>query len=264
MMYEVFDKLRSLQEILSRKFEIEKEINDIPKTLTTKVEILNRLKKSYLDKNSRLEETKKRTQQLRQKLLDAEQQRERYEKQMDEIKTQREYEALDKEIKDAIEKEQRFRKEILKEEKEIEELTESIESDEDMIKQQEEELRNEREKIKNESEIKQELLNQLNDEEQEIIPGLDREILFKFERIIRSKSGRGIVPIRGSVCTGCYMIIPAQFVNDVRAGKNILFCPYCSRILFYQEEEIAADFFQEEDAGSLADLADIDLDNENE
>lgn len=41
MMYEVFDKLRSLQEILSRKFEIEKEINDIPKTLTTKVEILN-------------------------------------------------------------------------------------------------------------------------------------------------------------------------------------------------------------------------------
>jgi len=27
-----------------------------------------------------------------------------------------------------------------------------------------------------------------------------------------------------------------QFVNEVRQGEGIMFCPYCSRILFYQDE----------------------------
>ena len=39
------------------------------------------------------------------------------------------------------------------------------------------------------------------------------------------------------VCTGCYMILPPQFVNTVRLGERVEFCPYCSRILFYQEDE---------------------------
>ena len=54
------------------------------------------------------------------------------------------------------------------------------------------------------------------------------------------------------------MQLPSQFVNDVRNGEKILFCPYCSRILFYSESEIAEDayYFQDEDTGSLADLVD--------
>jgi hypothetical protein len=258
-MEEVFEKLRTLQDILSQKFEIEKEIHEIPRALTTKTELLNRLKKSYIEKNNRHDDIKKKIRMLRTKLSEAEEQRETYEKQMDLIKTQREYEALDKEIKDAIEKEQQLRKEILKEEKELEELASALERDESMINQQEEELKKEHEKIKDESEQKKELLEKLNQEEQEITPGLDEEILFKFERIIKSKSGLGIVPIKKNVCTGCHMVLPEQFVNDVRLGKEILFCPYCSRILFYQEEEAEeeGDFFHEEDAGSLADLADV-------
>ena len=42
----VYDKLRALQDVLSRKFEVEREIQEIPKSLATKTELLNRLKKS--------------------------------------------------------------------------------------------------------------------------------------------------------------------------------------------------------------------------
>ena len=72
MMQEVFDKLRSLQDVLSRKFEIEKEIHEIPKALVTKNELLNRLKKTYIVKNKQLEEAKERIKTFRQKLIDAE------------------------------------------------------------------------------------------------------------------------------------------------------------------------------------------------
>jgi len=86
-------------------------------------------------------------------------------------------------------------------------------------------------------------------------------VLFKFERIIRNKMGRGIVAIKGGVCMGCHMILPAQFANTVRQGEEIVFCPYCSRILFYEESEQGEeDFFNDEDSGSLSDLDDMDDD----
>ncbi len=254
MMHEVFDKLKALQDILSKKYDIEREIEEVPKILHTKTEMLNRLKKSYLEKNERVEKTREQIRHLRIRLDDAERQREEYEKQMDLISTQREYEALDKEIKDATEKEQQLRKEMLREEKVLEELTESLEKDEQMIQLQEEELKSENERIEQENESKQKELEELEKQEQEIVPGLDEEIVFKFERIIKNKSGLGIVPVRNSVCTGCNMQLPAQFENDVRRGDDILFCPYCSRILFYDSEEEEQEAVGEEETGVLSDL----------
>jgi uncharacterized protein YbaR (Trm112 family) len=71
--------------------------------------------------------------------------------------------------------------------------------------------------------------------------------------------GRGIVGIRGGVCMGCHMILPVQFANTVRQGEEIVFCPYCSRILYYEEaEEGQEEFFDIEDAGSLSDLDDME------
>ena len=237
MMYEVFEKLQALQDILLQKYEIENEIKDIPKVLVTKNELLNRLKKQFIDKSGLLDRKQEKIKSLRDSLREVEELREKHEKDMDIIKTQREYELLDKAIKEATEKEQQFRKDILKEEKEVEELNQFIEREEQLIQQQEEDLKQEEERIDSESEEKKEVLKQLEKEELDIVPGLDEEIIFKFERIIKSKAGLGIVPVKGSVCTGCHMILPAQYVNDVRQGEKILFCPYCSRILFYSDHE---------------------------
>ncbi|MEM9424301.1 MAG: C4-type zinc ribbon domain-containing protein, partial [Spirochaetota bacterium] len=75
----------------------------------------------------------------------------------------------------------------------------------------------------------------LEAEEQKIIPNMDEEMLYKFDRILRNKGGKGIVPISQGICSGCFMILPRQFMNDVRSSDDVHFCPYCSRILFYDE-----------------------------
>jgi len=257
MVRDVFEKLKTLQDILSGKYEIEREIHEIPRALSTKKEMLTRLKKSYLEKNQLLEDAKGRIKHLKLLLNEAEKQREDYEKQMDIINTQREYEALDKEIKTATERGQQFRKDIIWEEKERDTIVFSLEQEEKMIQEQEIELEEETNKIKSESVQKEELLKELEKKESEIIPGLDKEIIFKFERIIKNKSGLGIVPVKNSVCTGCHMMLPAQFVNTVRKGEDILFCPYCSRILYFEEEMDEA-VYNDEDSGSLADLVNAD------
>ncbi len=259
-MQSTFEKLQQLQDILSRKFELEHEIHEIPRALAKKQELLNRLKKSYIESNERFEGTKRSLLNLKKELGEAEMLREDSEKKMDVISTQREYEALEKEIKSATEKEQYFRREIQKEERNLEEMSTELKKDEEMIASEEEELKEEDAKIKAESDEKHVHLKELMSEEKAIIPGMDEDILFKFERIIKNKSGLGIVPVTSGVCTGCHMMLPGQFVNEVRTGEGILFCPYCSRILFFgEQEEVFEDTYDEDDVGGLADLVDDDF-----
>ena len=255
----VFDKLRTLQDILSEKIKLEQEVEQIPKILITQEELLARLKKTFIDKNLDFEKARSAEMEYRNMLLEAESSREKSEKNMDIVSTQREYEALDKEIRDATEKEQQYRKELQREERILAELDEQIKHNTAMIEQQENDLEERRRVIDEEVKTKRDQIHNLEIEEQELIPGLDPEILFKFERIIRNKMGRGIVAIRGGVCMGCHMVLPVQFSNLVHLGQEIVFCPYCSRILFYEESgEDEEHYFDSDDAGSLSDIDDFD------
>jgi predicted nucleic acid-binding Zn-ribbon protein len=262
---DVFEKLRNLQDILSEKITLERDIQEIPKMLITQEELLSRLKKTFIEKNLDYEKARLAEGEYRNMLAEAERSREQAEKNMDVISTQREYEALDKEIRDASEKEQQYRKDLQREERLLADLDEQIKQSTALIEQQEQDLENRRAGIEAEVAEKKAQIEKLVNEENALIPGLDQEVLFKFERIIRNKMGRGIVAIKGGVCTGCHMILPAQFANSVRLGEDIVFCPYCSRILFYEESEQGEEeFFDNEDAGSLSDLDDMDNDEYDE
>jgi predicted nucleic acid-binding Zn-ribbon protein len=49
-------------------------------------------------------------------------------------------------------------------------------------------------------------------------------------RLIAMK-GTAVAGLRGNSCMGCYMVLPAQFVNDLRRSATIQQCPSCKRIL---------------------------------
>jgi hypothetical protein len=262
-MEKVFAKLRDLQEILSQKFEVEQEMEDIPKILATRSELLNRMKKAYLEKTQEYETKGRYIEELRNKALEAERVREGFEQQMDMIQTQREYEALDKEIKDSGEKEQDLRRDLQREEQLLGEMKVNLEKDESMISKQEEEVQKEQSRIKEAVAAKSKEMKALARKEKTITPGLDEEILFKFERIIKSKAGLGIVPIEHGVCSGCHMILSVQFVNDVRQGEGIRFCPYCSRILFHEPEDLEMQG-EEEEEESREDEGSPDSDSDGE
>ncbi|MBN2858685.1 MAG: DNA-binding protein, partial [Sphaerochaetaceae bacterium] len=145
-MHDIYDKLRDLQDILAKKFSIMEEIVEIPRTLETKEELLNRGKKLYIEKHEKIQKTSEELKSLRLSLDEAEVERENYEKQMEVISTQREYEALEKEIADASLKEQSFRKSLLAKEKYLGELQEQLEEHEQLMEIQEEEVQNEMKK----------------------------------------------------------------------------------------------------------------------
>ena len=261
VMTEIFNKLKSLKVILGRKYELENKINEAPKQLDSQGVLLDRMRKEFIEKNHIYENIKEKVFQLKRELDEAVSARESGEKNMDSITTHREYEALEKQISEASAKEAEVRKSLQKEEKSLAELNDSIKTMEEMIKAQENDIAESRKTLDGQLDnLKAELVN-LNNQENEIIPGLDQEVLFKFQRIIQRNS-EGIVAVKNGVCTGCNMILPAQFANEVHEGDSILFCPYCSRILFYEESEENTQETYFDDAGSLADIEDDFIDEE--
>ncbi|MCM1320718.1 MAG: C4-type zinc ribbon domain-containing protein [Bacteroides sp.] len=257
MMTDVFEKLKALQDILADKYAIENQIEEVPKKLVSQEELLVRLKNEYIEENALYEEIRVKVAKLKTDLAEADSARERGEKGMDSITSHREYEALEKEIRDATELEQQIRKELQKEENNFNELNEKLRKNESLIANQEAELNAGKESLAKETKELQAKLETLNKQENELEPDIDPEIVFKFERIIKSKHGKGIVAVKGNVCDGCHMILPAQFANEVHTGEKIVFCPYCSRILYYEEDETGEnEYFQLDDTGSLADLDD--------
>jgi predicted nucleic acid-binding Zn-ribbon protein len=165
----------------------------------------------------------------------------RYEEQQNNVRNNREYEALSKEIN--------FQNlEIILNEKRVKELSSRLED-----KKNEIELTNNNLSIlKSELELKRSELDDIIAETEkeerdlsELSQGYQRNIdnrLLKAYKSIRgnARNGLAIVQIERDACGGCFNKIPPQRHLDIKMHKKIIVCEYCGRILVDEEiSEIA-------------------------
>ena len=72
---------------------------------------------------------------------------------------------------------------------------------------------------------------ELAKERSELSSRIDEDLLNRFERLFASKGDSAIVAVEHGVCTGCHMKLTAATVMRVKAGKEIVSCENCGRIL---------------------------------
>ena len=191
---EIFERLRDLQELLIRKIDLERDVAEIPKTLLSQEELVHRLKENYIAKDQEYVEARKKETEYRGLLQDAESEREKAEKKMDAIETQREYEALDKEIKDAANREHNYRRDLQLVEQKVAALKDEMQQNKELMDLQSTELVERKKTIETELSERKRQLVEVAAEENKLAENLDPELMFKFERIIRKKGGRGHCP----------------------------------------------------------------------
>ena len=72
---------------------------------------------------------------------------------------------------------------------------------------------------------------------QKIGSKIDERLLTAYGRIRRNvHNGLAVVTVKRDACGGCYNRIPPQRQADIRAGKKIIICEYCGRILVADPE----------------------------
>ena len=77
-------------------------------------------------------------------------------------------------------------------------------------------------------------LEDLTRERAELAGKIDEDLLGLFERLFTSKGDAAIVAIEHGVCTGCHMKVTSATAASARAGKEIVSCENCGRILYEQ------------------------------
>ena len=61
---------------------------------------------------------------------------------------------------------------------------------------------------------------------------IDEDLLDRFDRLFASKGDAAVVALEHEVCTGCHMRVTTATANLVKAGKEIVSCEQCGRILY--------------------------------
>jgi len=89
-----------------------------------------------------------------------------------------------------------------------------------------------------------ESIDKINDEgrvlkahRDQLVTKADPDVFRIYERLLRNKKDRVVVPIENRCCSGCHIMLTAQDENLVRKGERLVFCEHCSRIHYWQESE---------------------------
>jgi predicted nucleic acid-binding Zn-ribbon protein len=73
---------------------------------------------------------------------------------------------------------------------------------------------------------------ELESERQALAAQIDADLLDQFERLFNSKGDAAVVAMEHGVCTGCHMKVTTATASRVKAGKEIVSCENCGRILY--------------------------------
>lgn len=232
-------KLKSLYQLQTMLSEIDK-IRILRGELPLEVEDLEDeiegLKTRIENTTDEIKELRARINELKTKIDLANDKLAGYKSQLDNVRNNREYDLLNKEIEfQTLEIElcnKRIR-EAAAAEKNKEELIERSKATLDERSQDLEVKKNELDEIVAETKAEEE---KLREKAKNLEISIEPRLLTAFKRIRKnSRNGLGIVYVQRDACGGCFAKIPPQRQLDVRMRKKVIVCEYCGRILIDPE-----------------------------
>lgn len=224
-LYQLQTTLSAIDEKRALRGELPLEVQD----LEDEIEGLNiRIEKIRTE----IKEFKSAISQKKAEIAEAQASVERYNKQLNEVKNNREYDTLSKEIEFQTLEIELCNKKIKEAVIKVDERERDLTHAEEALKERESDLvlkRNELDEIMLETREEEERLRETAKELEEKI---ESRLLTSFKRIRKSvRNGLGIVYVQRDACGGCFNKIPPQRQLDIKMHKKIIPCEYCGRII---------------------------------
>jgi hypothetical protein len=232
---EMLDRLVHLQETDEKIVAFQKEEEKIPMDLKERENSVGILEEEQNQIRATLDDLEKQISQLTVELDEVKDHQRRCQARALAVKTQREYQAVQRESE--IAKKRRGEidaqiKEFLEEKRVIEESYHDVESRADDQAQSLEKERSEADTKLKKIQSEREDLEKTREVEASLI---DPVLLSKYQKVFDRYRGKGVVRVAGGVCNGCFMTIPPQLYNQVLAQGGVHQCPNCGRIIYVEQ-----------------------------
>ena len=169
-------------------------------------------------------------------IIDAQNNVERYKQQLNEVRNNREYDTLSKEIEYQSLEIELCNKKINEAQHRIAEKQEELQNNQAVLTEKQADLdmkKNELDEIMDETRAEEE---KLKERAHELEAKIEPRLLTSFKRIRKNaRNGLGIVYVQRDACGGCFNKIPPQRQLDIKMHKKVIVCEYCGRILIDPE-----------------------------
>lgn len=170
------------------------------------------------------------------KINEAQQAIARYKEQLNDVKNNREYDMLSKEIEFQSLEVELQNKRIGEAQRAIENRKADIETARHQLEERRADLdvkKAELDEITAETKAEEE---KLREKAKNLEQSIEPRLLTAFKRIRKNtRNGLGIVYVQRDACGGCFNKIPPQRQLDIRMRKKIIVCEYCGRIMIDPE-----------------------------
>ncbi len=232
-LFNTLAQLVALQGIDSKLSDIELLRGDLPKLVESLNDELNALREEIDSDKTSIATFQSEKASLQNELALNEEKLSKYQDQLYKATSNKEYEATSTQIEFCEQEVSRIKTRTTEIELNVMELEEGLKPKEEKLTVLEGEFRERETELNAKIEETSKDETELKRQREKVLPHIRQDLLNKYERIRKAKSGLAVVPLSKDSCGGCFNHIPPQKAIELKKNDTIRTCEYCGRILYY-------------------------------
>jgi len=228
-----FDLIIDLQRLDTEIHNASLVLEGIPRLVQDVDKKIQAASKLVADAKDKMAHNQKKRRDLENEVKDMKVQIGKYKRQLNEVKSNKEYTALLREIEETQHKVDTLEEAIIAEMLAADDVEEEIKAA--LHRQGVEEDSLKKEKLVLDEKMKQTEARfaALGKEREALLPRIPREQLKLYEAIYQKKGGSALSPVTGDFCAMCHMRVRPQMLNEIRDKVKVILCENCGRILYW-------------------------------
>ncbi|MBZ0180731.1 MAG: hypothetical protein K8F36_15710 [Melioribacteraceae bacterium] len=223
--------LYELQHIDDQLDELEELRGDLPLTVndlnSRMSEIQNQIDNKETEKKEALEKQKENEEEIER----LEKSLKKFKSQLYQVRNNKEYDALTKEIDHSEEKIEKMQSENVELENIVEKSKIDINELKPKLEELKEDLKNKEAELKKIIKANEKEEEKLKVEREKVVKNIKKSDYNTYMRIRKAKSGTAVATIVRGACSGCHNVVPPQRQIEIRASKRLYICESCGRLL---------------------------------
>ncbi len=171
-------------------------------------------------------------------LADQQDQRQKYETQLRDVKTNKEYQALDKEIEFLQKKEAEIEDAILGIMLDIDRFQEELRQEQVSFDAEKEKVGIQQAEFEQEERDLAAAVKARQTERKRFSPDIDKDLMDRYQAWCKRNKTAFVSVVTDNACGSCRIAIPPQSLKETRKFERVVQCPSCKRILYLEPEEV--------------------------
>jgi predicted nucleic acid-binding Zn-ribbon protein len=226
--------LIELQEI-ERKIKIlAEEKARAPKEIAALQEKKKQAETGLEEKKMILESAQKLRRDLEREVEDLEGRKAKSKQKLLEVKSNKEYQAILKEIDDIGELVRGREDQIIEQMESADDLDNQIREHKLLVAEAIKNLEEQGAHLEKQAKKADSLMMGLEEQKEQLKPKIPSDLLKKYQFLRDKRAGVALAPVKRGTCGVCHMNLPPQTFIDLQKNETMMNCPNCLRIIYWQ------------------------------